>query len=64
MVFANTKLKSRLVVVSPITMHTWSNKEVDGKQVQASKEDPRIVLNSNVQSGKICVHKAGAVYFG
>ena len=40
-----------------------ANKEVDGKQVKASKEDPRIVLKSNAKSQKICVHKAAAVYF-
>ena len=40
-----------------------SNKEVDGKQVKASKDDPRIVLKSNAKSGKICVHKPEAVYF-
>ncbi|KAI1871098.1 hypothetical protein JX265_006138 [Neoarthrinium moseri] len=39
-----------------------SSKEVDGKSVKASEDDPRIVLKSN-KSGKICVHKADAVYF-
>ncbi|KAH9893124.1 hypothetical protein F4778DRAFT_310577 [Xylariomycetidae sp. FL2044] len=38
------------------------SKEVNGKQVKASEADPRIVLKSN-KSGKICVHKPGAVYF-
>lgn len=37
-------------------------KKVDGKKVKASEKDPRIVLKSN-KSGKICVHKAEAVYF-
>lgn len=37
-------------------------KDVDGKTVKASEHDPRIVLKSN-KSGKICVHKADAVYF-
>jgi hypothetical protein len=37
-------------------------KEVDGKNVKASEEDPRLVLKSN-KSGKICVHKPEAVYF-
>lgn len=37
-------------------------KDVDGKKVKASEKDPRIVLKSN-KSGKICVHKADAVYF-
>ena len=39
-----------------------SSKKVDGKQVKASKDDPKIVLKSNA-SGKICVHKVDAVYF-
>ncbi|KAG8158241.1 hypothetical protein KVR01_012002 [Diaporthe batatas] len=37
-------------------------KEVDGKSVKASEDDPRLVLKSN-KSGKICVHKPEAVYF-
>ncbi|KAK4507856.1 hypothetical protein PRZ48_001591 [Zasmidium cellare] len=37
-------------------------KNVDGKSVKASKEDPKIVLKSN-KSGKICVHKPDACYF-
>lgn len=37
-------------------------KEVDGKNVKAGEDDPRIVLKSN-KSGKICVHKPEAVYF-
>lgn len=37
-------------------------KEVDGKNVKASDDDPRLVLKSN-KSGKICVHKPEAVYF-
>ncbi|KAI8940397.1 hypothetical protein NX059_004088 [Plenodomus lindquistii] len=41
----------------------YEEKEVDGKKVKASKEDPRIVLKSNA-SGKICVHKPDAVHFG
>jgi hypothetical protein len=40
----------------------YEEKEVDGKKVKASKEDPRIVLKSG-SSGKICVHKPEAVYF-
>lgn len=40
-----------------------ANKMVDGKQVKASKEDPRIALKSNAKSEKICIHKPGAVYF-
>lgn len=40
----------------------YEHKEVDGKSVKASKEDPRIVLKS-VVSGKICVHKPEAVHF-
>lgn len=37
-------------------------KKVEGKQVKASKEDPRIVLKSS-SSGKIAVHKPDAVCF-
>ncbi|KAK4937468.1 hypothetical protein LTR10_021920 [Elasticomyces elasticus] len=39
-----------------------AGKEVDGKQVKASKDDPRIVVKSS-KSGKIAVHKADSVYF-
>lgn len=38
------------------------DKEVDGKNVKASEDDPRLVLKSN-KSGKICVHKPEALYF-
>ncbi|KAJ4405429.1 hypothetical protein N0V82_010315 [Gnomoniopsis sp. IMI 355080] len=38
-----------------------SSKSVQGKQIKASKGDPRIVLKS--KSGKICVHKPDNVYF-
>lgn len=37
-------------------------KSVDGKQVKASQDDPKVVLKSN-SSGKICVHKIDNVYF-
>jgi hypothetical protein len=40
----------------------YQEKEVDGKKIKASKEDPRIVLKSE-SSGKICVHKPEVVYF-
>jgi hypothetical protein len=40
----------------------YDEKEVDGKKVKASKEDPRIVLKSD-SSGKIAVHKPDAVFF-
>jgi len=40
----------------------YEEKEVDGKKIKASKEDPRIVLKSD-SSGKICVHKPDVVYF-
>lgn len=40
----------------------YEEKEVDGKKVKASKEDPRIVLKSDA-SGKICVHKPDVVYW-
>ncbi|KAL6253137.1 hypothetical protein RBB50_000858 [Rhinocladiella similis] len=39
-----------------------ANEDVDGKQVKASKDDPRIVLKSN-SSGKTCVRQADNVYF-
>jgi len=39
-----------------------TEKEVDGKKVKGSKDDPRIVLKSR-SSGKIAVHKVDAVYF-
>ncbi|KAI1608574.1 hypothetical protein EDD37DRAFT_653815 [Exophiala viscosa] len=39
-----------------------SGKEVDGKQVKASKDDPRIVVKSS-KSGKTATHKAESVYF-
>ena len=37
-------------------------KKVDGKQVKATEQDPRIVLKSE-KSGKICVHKPEACYY-
>jgi hypothetical protein len=37
-----------------------TSKEVDGKQVNATKDDPRIVLKSS--SGKTAVHKPESVY--
>ncbi|OAL44136.1 hypothetical protein IQ07DRAFT_592574 [Pyrenochaeta sp. DS3sAY3a] len=40
----------------------YEEKEVQGKKVKASKEDPRVVLRSE-KSGKICVHKPEVVYF-
>ncbi|EDU50642.1 repeatdomain containing protein [Pyrenophora tritici-repentis] len=40
----------------------YEEKEVDGKKVEASKEDPRLVLKTD-STGKICVHKPEAVYF-
>jgi iron uptake system EfeUOB component EfeO/EfeM len=36
--------------------------KVNGKNVKASEEDPRIVLKSD-SSGKICVHKPEACYY-
>ncbi len=36
---------------------------VEGKSVKASKEDPRIVMRSHGPSGKVAIHKAGAVWF-
>ncbi|CAK3997606.1 Hypothetical predicted protein [Lecanosticta acicola] len=38
------------------------DKNVDGKSVKASKDDPKIVLTSN-KSGKICVHKPDACFY-
>ncbi|KAK6002646.1 hypothetical protein QM012_001396 [Aureobasidium pullulans] len=40
----------------------YEEKEVDGKKVKASEEDPRIVLKSE-SSGKVAVHKPDAVFF-
>ena len=40
----------------------YEEKEVDGKKVKASKEDPRVVLKS-ASSGKTCVHKPEDLYF-
>ncbi|KAI4754988.1 hypothetical protein E4T52_13738 [Aureobasidium sp. EXF-3400] len=40
----------------------YEEKEVEGKKVKASEEDPRIVLKSE-SSGKVAVHKPEAVYF-
>lgn len=37
-------------------------KTVEGKQIKASEDDPRLVLKSN-SSGKICVHKPDNIYF-
>lgn len=37
-------------------------KTVAGKQVKASQDDPKIILESN-SSGKICVHTVRNVYF-
>jgi hypothetical protein len=36
--------------------------KVNGKNVKASENDPRIVLKSD-SSGKICVHKPEACYY-
>ncbi|KAF2157162.1 hypothetical protein K461DRAFT_309326 [Myriangium duriaei CBS 260.36] len=38
-------------------------KSVEGKEVKATKEEPRIVLRSHAKSGKVAVHKPEAVYF-
>jgi hypothetical protein len=40
----------------------YEEKNVEGKRVKGSKDDPRLVLKS-ASSGKICVHKPEAVYF-
>jgi hypothetical protein len=40
----------------------YEEKDVQGKHVKGTKEDPRLVLKSD-SSGKICVHKPDAVYF-
>jgi len=40
----------------------YEEKEVEGKKAKGSKEDPRVVLKSDV-SGKMVVHKPEAVYF-
>lgn len=44
-----------------VTEIVTQKKQVDGKSVKASKEDPRIVLKSD--SGKVCVHRPQAVHF-
>lgn len=49
-------------VKGEVTEVLTSNKKVDGKDVKASKKDPRIVLKSD-SSGKVCVHKPDACYF-
>ena len=38
-------------------------KEVEGKMVKASKEDPRVVIRSSGPSGKVAIHKCGKVWF-
>lgn len=38
-----------------------TNKEVDGKSIKASKQDPRIVVKSD--KGKIAIHKPGSCHF-
>ena len=40
-----------------------SNKQVEGKSIKASKDDPRVVLRSNGPSKKVAVHKPEAIYF-
>ncbi|RMY79235.1 hypothetical protein D0863_00211 [Hortaea werneckii] len=39
-----------------------SGKKVDGKDVKASKSDPRLVMKSD-SSGKVCVHKPDACFY-
>lgn len=39
-----------------------SGKNVEGKAVKASEDDPRLVLKSH-KSGKICVHKPDACFY-
>jgi hypothetical protein len=43
-----------------VTEVLTKGKKVNGKQVKASEEDPKIVMKST-KSGKICVHKPGAL---
>jgi len=40
----------------------YEDKEVNGEKVEASKEDPRVMLKTD-STGKVCVHKPEAVYF-
>ncbi|KAF2874659.1 hypothetical protein BDV95DRAFT_626369 [Massariosphaeria phaeospora] len=40
----------------------YEEKTVEGKAVKAGSEDPRVVLRSS-SSGRVAVHKLGAVYF-
>ncbi|KKY21715.1 hypothetical protein UCRPC4_g03482 [Phaeomoniella chlamydospora] len=48
-------------VKGEVTEILVSDKKVDGKDVKALKQDPRIVLNSDSR-GKICVHKPDSIY--
>jgi hypothetical protein len=40
----------------------YEEKEVEGEKVEASKEDPRVVVRSEGK-GKVCVHKPDDVFF-
>ena len=37
-------------------------KKVDGKDVKASEDDPKVVMKSD-SSGKVCVHKPDACFY-
>ncbi|KAI7494623.1 hypothetical protein KC367_g7862 [Hortaea werneckii] len=45
-----------------VTEILTSGKKVDGKDVKASKSDPRLVMKSD-SSGKVCVHKPDACFY-
>jgi len=45
-----------------VTELLTSGKKVDGKDVKASKADPKIVMKSS-SLGKICVHKPEACFY-
>ena len=38
------------------------DKNIDGKSIKASKDDPKIVLKS-AKSGKTCIHKPDACFY-
>ncbi|EMC93198.1 hypothetical protein BAUCODRAFT_36868 [Baudoinia panamericana UAMH 10762] len=45
-----------------VTEVLTSGKKVDGKDVKASKKDPKLVMKSS-SSGKVCVHKPDACFY-
>lgn len=49
-------------VEGKVTEVLTRGRKVDGKEVKASKDDPKIVMTSN-SSGKVCVHKPDACFY-